>query len=206
MAGPLRDYSGERSCSEVGLARIIDVSGPTVGRMLYPDRQGGDGVAIRSWMRALQLTGHLDDFVEALEDSAVDRTRGSRKGQFFVINKSPLGLSGDHSDAMSVEDESRVNSSLERAGQALHAVLATTPLKSVRQLAMRMGVTQPTLISLFSPSGDRAGGTAIKQFLRVASILNMSDAIVSSLPKAKARSNTATRHHKDSQDLDFRAI
>jgi len=187
MAHVLRRYVAHQEHSESHLARLVGVTHPTIGRMLYPERQGGDGVAIRNWLHALQLTGHLQPLVQGIERSVHERTSGQGMEEFVAFDNSPVNLTGGHTEPMNTEDEARIETSLLRIGHALRAALPASPTKSARQLAMKIGVAQPTLASLLSPSGDHAGGTAIRHFLVVSKVLGLGDVIVRLLPQTQPR-------------------
>lgn len=193
LAQSLRARREELNCSESHLARSIGVTHPTLGRMLNPQRPGSEGVAISYWFRALQITGDLTPIVEGLERGASEALRASGRA-FEPLIDAPIHLTGQPDSPPEPEDEVRIDLALARSGHAMRSTISARPIRSARQLAMALGVTQPTLSNLLSPAGTGGGGTAIRLFLRACDLLELGPMAAGAMrpaPQQKPRAQAA---------------
>lgn len=164
LAFVLRSHLRSQRIFGSEMARRLEVAPPTLARMLDAGREGAGGVCLRTWCRALKETGHLEPLVSGLEDHLK-----ARDHQFVPV---PL-------EAKAAPDDT----ALLRIGHVLRQAIRTSRISSARQLAMTIGVTQPTIATLLGKQGPHAGGSAIKCFLRAAAILELSNVVEQTLPE-----------------------
>ncbi len=163
LADVLSRYKESHEITDSRMAPMIGVTHPTLGRMLNPERAGAGGVAVRHWLKALEISGHLPRLVESFEEAAKARL-GQDAGRFQPLN--------DPIDP--VDPDGVVNNALQRIAHAMKVSLGPgAPVRSARELATNIGVTLPTVLNLLNPYGEHAGGTAIKHFVSATLSLRM---------------------------------
>lgn len=193
LADVLSRFKTSHEITDSRLAPMIGVTHPTLGRMLNPGRAGAGGVAIRHWLKALEVTGHLPRLVESFEEAAKARL-GHDASRF-----QPLDDPIDPADPDGV-----VNNALQRLAHAMKVSLGPgAPVRSARELASNIGVTLPTVLNLLNPYGEHAGGTAIRHFVAVSLSLRLSYALDRTLSARARPVQRPKRRDKAVQEASF---
>jgi hypothetical protein len=162
----LRSHLRSQRVSGSQMARSLEITPPTLFRMLSPHQQGSGGVCLRTWCRALEKAGYLEPLVSGLEKHL--RSRDHR----FVPLTPDAGTAPD-------------DSALLRIGYVLRQAIQTSRVPSSRQLAFKIGVTPPTIATLLGAPGPHAGGTAIKHLIRTITVLGLGSVFAKTLPEPR---------------------